>query len=201
MRPRSWWSCSRPKRSASSITITVALGTSTPTSMTVVATSTSVSPSRNARIAASLSAAGIWPCSSPSRRSASSSACSRSSSSVAARASSLSRALDQRAHDVGLAPVRHLLAHLLVHRDPLEGPAADDRRSRSASGRPAGGAARSCRGRRRSASPRCAGSGVAVITSTSGESPLARSRSRCSTPKRCCSSITATPRRANSTPP
>ena len=45
------------------------------------------------------------------------------------------------------------------------------------------------------------GIGVAVITSTSGELPFARSRSRCSTPKRCCSSITATPSRANSTPP
>ena len=43
-RPRSWWSCARPKRSASCTIITVAFGTSTPTSITVVATSTSSSP-------------------------------------------------------------------------------------------------------------------------------------------------------------
>ena len=35
-RPRSWWSCDSPKRSACSTTITVAFGTSTPTSTTVV---------------------------------------------------------------------------------------------------------------------------------------------------------------------
>ncbi|CAB4607998.1 unannotated protein [freshwater metagenome] len=56
------------------------------------------------------------------------------------------------------------------------------------------------------------GIGVAVITKTSGVvvvflltdvsefSPLPRSAARCSTPKRCCSSITATPSDANSTP-
>ena len=42
-RPRSWWSCDRPKRSACSTTISVAFGTSTPTSITVVETSTSSS--------------------------------------------------------------------------------------------------------------------------------------------------------------
>jgi hypothetical protein len=46
------------------------------------------------------------------------------------------------------------------------------------------------------------GMGVAVITSTSGtawppSSALARSAARCSTPKRCCSSMTTTPRLAN----
>ena len=50
----------------------VALGTSTPTSMTVVATSTSSSPRSNARITVSFSSAGSLPCSSPSRRPASS---------------------------------------------------------------------------------------------------------------------------------
>ena len=136
MRPRSWWSCSSPKRSASSITITVAFGTSTPTSMTVVATSTSVSPSRNARIAASLSAAGIWPCSSPSRRSASSSRLQPLELLGGGPRLELVGALDQRAHHVGLAPLRHLLAHLLVHRDPFERSAADHRRlDRRAAGR------------------------------------------------------------------
>ncbi len=44
------------------------------------------------------------------------------------------------------------------------------------------------------------GMGVAVITNTSGTAvPLSRSAARCSTPKRCCSSITATPRDRNAT--
>ena len=42
---------------------------------------------------------------------------------------------------------------------------------------------------------------MAVITSTcGGRLPLARSASRCSTPKRCCSSTTTRPRSAKSTP-
>ena len=45
------------------------------------------------------------------------------------------------------------------------------------------------------------GIGVAVMTSTcGGRLPLARSASRCSTPKRCCSSTTTRPRSAKSTP-
>ena len=46
------------------------------------------------------------------------------------------------------------------------------------------------------------GMGVAVITNTSGisdELPFSRRAARCSTPKRCCSSITTTPRLANCT--
>src|SRR6202035_4112941 len=45
------------------------------------------------------------------------------------------------------------------------------------------------------------GIGVAVITSRSGSpsAPLARSVARCSTPKRCCSSITTAPSDANAT--
>ena len=39
-RPRSWWSCASPNRSASWTIMIVAFGTSTPTSITVVATST-----------------------------------------------------------------------------------------------------------------------------------------------------------------
>ena len=41
------------------------------------------------------------------------------------------------------------------------------------------------------------GIGVAVMSSTSGASPFAPSALRCSTPKRCCSSTTASPSRAN----
>ena len=47
------------------------------------------------------------------------------------------------------------------------------------------------------------GMGVAVITSRSGitdPGPRSRSTARCSTPKRCCSSITTTPRARYSTP-
>ena len=44
------------------------------------------------------------------------------------------------------------------------------------------------------------GIGVAVITSVSGAAPLAESARRWCTPKRCCSSMTARPRRWNSTP-
>ena len=42
--------------------------------------------------------------------------------------------------------------------------------------------------------------GVAVMTSTSGRTPLAMSVARCITPKRCCSSTTTSPSRENSTP-
>ena len=60
-RPRSWWSCARPKRSACSITITVAFGTSTPTSMTVVATSTCTAPVRKPSMIRRRSGTGSWP--------------------------------------------------------------------------------------------------------------------------------------------
>ena len=63
MRPRSWWSCETPNRSASMTAMTVAFGTSTPTSMTVVATSTSISPAAKRRITSSFSSRGSRPCS------------------------------------------------------------------------------------------------------------------------------------------
>ena len=66
-RPRSWCSCARPKRSASSMSITLAFGTSIPTSITVVATSTSSSPAAKACMVASRSSARCWPCTSPIR--------------------------------------------------------------------------------------------------------------------------------------
>ena len=43
------------------------------------------------------------------------------------------------------------------------------------------------------------GIGVAVSTSTCGLAPFSRSASRCSTPKRCCSSTTTSPRSKNAT--
>ena len=89
-RPRSWWSCAMPNRSASSTTMTVALGTSTPTSITVVATRTLVPPSRKRAMVASFSAAGSRPWSSPSESPDSSSASSRAWVSSAEATSSLS---------------------------------------------------------------------------------------------------------------
>lgn len=52
-RPRSWWSCERPKQSAFSTIITVASGTSTPTSTTVVETRTSILPALKSAMTAS----------------------------------------------------------------------------------------------------------------------------------------------------
>ena len=89
-RPRSWWSCESPKRSASSISITVAFGTSIPTSITVVATSTSDSPETKRAIASVFSREVICPCSRPTRKPASSPFASLAASALAAFASSCS---------------------------------------------------------------------------------------------------------------
>ena len=91
-RPRSWWSCARPKRSASCTIITVAFGTSTPTSITVVATSTSSSRALKRAIRSRRSAGFSRPCRQPTRKSRSSARRSRSASSSAARASVVSDA-------------------------------------------------------------------------------------------------------------
>ena len=125
-RPRSWWSWETPNRSASRITITVALGTSTPTSITVVATSTSISPAAKACIVRSFSSGGIRPCSISTRSPAS--CAGRQLGEPAPRrapqrpglvvgsiwpARPARRAVDPRAHDVGLAALGDLLAHPL----------------------------------------------------------------------------------------
>src|ERR1043165_118463 len=67
-RPRSWWSCERPKRSASTMSMIEAFGTSMPTSITVVETSMSSSPLLKSCIVSSFSAALIRPCSMAMRR-------------------------------------------------------------------------------------------------------------------------------------
>ena len=99
--------------------------------------------------------------------------------------------LDQRIDDIGLPPGVELAA------DELEAPRrAAIRASRAVliGSRP-GGVSRITDTSRSpytvSASVR--GIGVAVITSTSGQSPLPRSVARCSTPNRCCSSMTTSP--------
>jgi len=66
MRPRSWWSWARPKRSACSMTMTVALGTSTPTSTTVVATRIWASFLRKRCMTSSFSSLERRPCKRPS---------------------------------------------------------------------------------------------------------------------------------------
>ena len=159
-----------PKRSASRITMTVAFGTSTPTSITVVATSTSSSPRGTRSIVASFSAGGRRPCSSPRRRPASSSCASRSIRLLGRRHLELLALLDQRAHDVRLAAVRHLVAHVGPHLG-LQQRAVRPSSSRSACGPAAARRARSRRDRRRRSSPRCAGS-------ASPSSPARRARRR-----------------------
>ena len=127
MRPRSWWSCSRPKRSASSIDHhgRVRARRPRPRSRSSPRARRS-SPARNARIAASLSAGGIWPCSRPSRRPASSSAREPLELLGGGPRLELVGAFDERAHDVGLAPVRHL----------ARAPARTPRRARAGRGPP-----------------------------------------------------------------
>ena len=84
-----------------------------------------------------VSAAAIWPCSSPTRSPASSPAASRSYSSVADLASTRGESLDQRADDEGAVPGRHLVAH------PVPGPLlAGVRLARAATRSSTGDAAR-----------------------------------------------------------
>ena len=84
---------------------------------------------------ASLSLAGSWPCSSPSRRPASSAAASRSRSSDAGPGLDPLRFLDQRAHHVGLVARRHLVAHPLPRFRLLQRPRAQSGGDRSPAGR------------------------------------------------------------------
>ena len=190
-----------PNRSASRITITVALGTSTPTSITVVATSTSSSPARKRSIVASFSADGIRPWSSPSRRPRQLAGGQPLERLLGRRHLELLALLDERAHDVRLTAGRHLGAHV----GPRRGLHRADRSAHCVSigVRPGGSSSSTLTSR----SPYTViaavrGIGVAVITSMSGTAPsavFARSAARCSTPNRCCSSTTTTPRLANST--
>ncbi len=198
--PRSWCSCERPKRSASSTSMTVAFGTSTPTSITVVATSTCTVPPRNAAIIASFSFDFIWPCSNPTRRPRSSSACSRSYSAVAAFASTLPLSSTSGHTTYAWCPAStwpRRCSHAAACSSGL-GPTTV-----VAIGVRPGGISRSSDWSRSPYTSIAAvrGIGVAVITRTSGSSPLPRNNARCSTPKRCCSSTTASPRRENCASP
>ena len=194
-------------------TITVALGTSTPTSMTVVATSTSTSPAGEGAASRRPSRpAAIRPCSTATR-----SPCSGPSASIGGHAPATASggrgsasssgaprlvlrrrlvAADARAHHVRLLALRDLLAH------PLPGPVEPVRASRpparrglrSASGRGQLGERRDLEvaehGHRDGARDRGRGHHQHVRRRVPA---FARSASRCSTPKRCCSSTTTRP--------
>ncbi len=186
--------------------MTVASGTSTPTSMTVVATSTSSRPVRNSAIARSLSAGGSWPWRMPTRSPA---------SSVAEQPLGLGHhrgrldplgPLDERADDEGPVPGLHLRPH------PVPGLLDSAGRSGPSGWRPGSrpGGSSSMMVMSRSPNTTMAavrGMGVAVITRRSGSPPppssprpFSRSAARCSTPNRCCSSMTATPSEAEDDP-
>ena len=178
-----------PKRSASSTTITVAFGTSTPTSMTVVATRTSsVAGPERAHHGLLLG-----------RRHAPVQQAEPEAVQLAARQPlerllrrgdlELLGLLDQRAHDVRLAARRRPRRAPPPTRPPRPHPPPS---VVTIGVRPGGSSSRTLTSR----SPYTViaavrGIGVAVITSTSGTAPPALSRraARCSTPKRCCSSI------------
>ena len=192
-----------PKRSASRMTITVALGTSTPTSMTVVATSTSTSPARKRSITASFSAAATRPWSSSTRRPASSPCLAGEPvegllGRGAPRASRTPRSAGTRRRPGGRRPPRRARAptRLVLLARPAPGVVRDRRAARRQLVEhrdvevAVDGHRRGARDRRRRHHEHVGGD---------ARSPLSRSAARCSTPKRCCSSITTTPSDENAT--
>ena len=182
------------------MTITVASGTSTPTSITVVATSTSTLTGPEL---------GHDPLLLGRRQLAVEEADAQAGQLGPGQAFGFGhhrrgldpvRPLDQRAHHEGPVPARHLgPAPAPTPRRPLAGPLSQVVVTGS---RPGGSSSMMVMSR----SPKTTmaavrGMGVAVITSRSGSRPwpsaprpLARRAARCSTPKRCCSSMTTTPR-------
>ena len=119
-----------PNRSASRMTITVALGTSTPTSMTVVATSTSRRPLAELVHGRLLVGRAEAPVQQPEAQ-ALELAGGQLGEGVLGRADlELVGLLDQRGHDVRLAPGGHLAAHRGPHLGLVvlgAGPGGDDR--------------------------------------------------------------------------
>ena len=177
----------------------VAFGTSTPTSITVVATSTSSSP----RLERAPSARAARPaCSRPCRQPDAVAAPARRAAAAPPRPRPRAPA---RVSDSSISgqttyacrPVVEVRAQPLVRLGRALG--ARPTRSRSACGSPAASRSRTRPGRRRRSARACAGS---ASPSCAGRAASGRSASacRCSTPKRCCSSTTATARSARSTP-
>ena len=81
-RPRSWYSCARPKRSASSTSSVFTFGMSSPLSMMDEHSSTSYSRSKKASIVRSSAPSGICPCAMATRASGTSSRRRRSCASM-----------------------------------------------------------------------------------------------------------------------
>ena len=164
-------------------------------------------PARRARrrgsasITSSFSAEVIRPCSSPRRRPASSPARSRSIGLLGRRHLELLGLLDQRAHHVGLAPGRHLRAHGVprrgVGRAGRSAQRVDDRRAARRQLVEHADVEVAVDGHRRGARDRRGRHHQHVGHRL--RRALSRSAARCSTPKRCCSSTTTTPRRWKST--
>ncbi len=188
--------------------MTVALGTSTPTSITVVATRQSIRPARKRSITCSR----VWrlsrPCSAARCRPASGPA---SSSLSTLRTPARSRSLAPESSQPSIVGTTTYACS----------PASSRSRTRAyAPARPSGATTRVSIGVRpgggssivemsrspKSVIPNVRGMGVAVMTTTCGVlgsavpaprlsgPPLTRSIARWCTPKRCCSSITATAR-------
>ncbi len=148
----------------------------------------------------SLSVGRICPCSSPMRRPFSSSACSRTASSVAdaawTRSDPSTRGHTTKARCPAATSVRTL--------SQAASSSIAVRAHRVVIGvRPGGSSSMVVMSRSPNTTMAAVrGMGVAVITSRSGSAPdpssplpLARRAARCSTPKRCCSSMTTAPER------
>ncbi len=199
-RPRSWWSWARPNRSAPSMIIIVASGTSTPTSTTVVPTRTSrlaVAEAGHLGVAVGrLHPAVDQP--DPERREELAQpdglrSRPRPARTVARRRRRPPRSMRARRRTSGgrRRPPRGPCCPRPVELGPGAGS-----RSGSGSGPPAASAGRRRRGRRRGPGRASAGSASRSSAGRAARGPpaFASSWPRCSTPKRCCSSMTTRPR-------
>ena len=192
-RPRSWCSWASPKRSAPSITMIEASGTSTPTSITVVATSSRRRAGGEVGHAPRpCRAAGIWPCTSPTRRAEARARGSRSAP-RRRRISATSRFADQRADPIDLRAARRSRG-ATPSMTSLECGRAGRARSRPAAARAA--SRRAPRGpcRRRARAARRARDRGRGHHQDVGALALGGEAQALVTPKRCCSSITASAR-------
>ena len=172
------------------------MGTSTPTSITVVDTSTSSSCALKLCITAAFSGPFMRPCSRPMRLPGRRG---RATSSIYAEAACMS-----------LSP-SSISGHTIYACRPA--PSCRARKPYISARflpvmayvftgvRPGGSSSSTEMSKSpNKSSPSVRGMGVALITSRWGLSALSASAARWRTPKRCCSSVTASPRRANCTP-
>ena len=186
------------------MTMTVASGTSTPTSITVVATSTSMSAGPELGHDPLLLGRGQLAVEEADPQAGQLRL--GQSLGLGHHRGGLDpvRSLDQRAHHEGPVPGRDLLAHPLPrlvrllrgpqprrgHRQPARGQLVDDGHVQVAEDHHGRGAGNG-RGRHHQQ--------IGIVTGAVAPRPLARRAARCSTPNRCCSSMTTTPRERNAT--